>query len=120
MEKNAHRNIGKLQSTDADLRTLTISKLTVEHSDDRNEDQLTLLRIALDDIKKMACRAFLQVQPAGNFEKAYNLISQEPSEPFTNFVDQVLQAAERQCSDDTACPITVCDIIANNANDQCK
>lgn len=62
----------------------------------------------------------MQIQPAGTFEKAYNLISQELSEPFTTFVDQILQAAERQCSDDIAHPIMVCDIIENNANAECK
>ncbi|XP_023802673.1 endogenous retrovirus group K member 5 Gag polyprotein-like, partial [Cyanistes caeruleus] len=108
------------QSTDADLRALTMSKLTGDHPDDRNEDQINLPRIVLDDIKKMARRAFLQVQPAGTFEKAYNLINQELSEPFTTFVDRVLQAAERQCSDEIARPIMVRDIIENNANAECK
>lgn len=90
-----------------------------EHPDDRNEDQLTLPRIALDDIKKMARRAFLQVQPARNFVKAYNLISQDLSESFTTFVDQVIQTAERQCSNDIAHPIMIQDIIENNANEEC-
>ncbi|XP_063277422.1 RNA-binding protein 33-like [Prinia subflava] len=108
------------QSTDATLRTLTISKLTGEHPDDRNEDQVNLPRIVFDDIKKMARRAFLQIQPAGSFEKAYNLISQELSEPFTAFADRVIQAAERQCGDDIARPIMIRDIIENNANAECK
>lgn len=68
----------------------------------------------------MARRAFLQIQPAGSFEKAYNLICQNASEPFTTFADRVLQAAERQCSDDIARPIMVRDIIENNANQECK
>lgn len=102
-------------STDADLRILTISELTGEHPDDRNEDQLNLPRVAFDDIKKIARRAFLQIQPAGKFEKVYNLISQDSSEPFTTFVERVLQAAERQCSDDIARPVMVRDIIENNA-----
>lgn len=108
------------QSTDADLRTLTISKLTGDHPNDRNEDQVNLPRTALDDTKKMARRAFLQIQPAGNFEKAYNLITQELSEPFTTYVDRVIQAAERQCSDDIARPVMIRDIVENNANAECK
>lgn len=108
------------QSTDADLRTLTISKLTGDPPDDQNDNQVNLPKTALDDIKKMARRAFLQIQPAGTFEKAYNLISQELSEPFTTFVDRVIQAAERQCGDDIARPIMIRDIVENNANAECK
>uniref|UniRef100_A0A8U7N8B5 Uncharacterized protein n=1 Tax=Corvus moneduloides TaxID=1196302 RepID=A0A8U7N8B5_CORMO len=108
------------QSTDADLRTLVISKLTGDHPDDQNDNQINLPKTALDDIKKMARKAFLQIQPAGSFEKAYNLISQELSEPFTTFVDRVIQAAERQCNDDIARPIMIRDIIENNANAECK
>ncbi|XP_023784599.1 uncharacterized protein LOC111930685 [Cyanistes caeruleus] len=77
------------RSNDPDLRALTLSKLTGEPPDDRNE-------------------------------KAYNLISQEASEPFTTFVDRVIQAAERQCGDDIARPIMIRDIIENNANAECK
>lgn len=68
----------------------------------------------------MARRAFLQIQPAGSFEKAYNLISQDLSESFTTFVDRVIQAAERQCGDDIAHPIMIRDIVENNANAECK
>ncbi|XP_050842257.1 LOW QUALITY PROTEIN: proteoglycan 4-like [Serinus canaria] len=108
------------QSTDADLRTLVMSKLTGDPPDDQNDNQVNLPKTALDDIKKMARRAFLQIQPAGSFEKAYNLISQELSEPFTTFVDRVIQAAERQCGDDIARPIMIRDIVENNANAECK
>lgn len=108
------------QSTDADLRILVMSKLTGDPPDNQNDNQVNLPRTALDDIKKMARRAFLQIQPAGSFEKAYNLISQEPSEPFTTFVDRVIQAAERQCGDDIAHPVMIRDIIENNANAECK
>ncbi|RMC19719.1 hypothetical protein DUI87_03283 [Hirundo rustica rustica] len=69
----------------------------------------------------MARRVFVQIQPAGSFEKAYNLISQDSSEPFTTFVDRVIQAAERQCvGDDIARPIMIRDIIENNASPECK
>ncbi|RMC03717.1 hypothetical protein DUI87_19709 [Hirundo rustica rustica] len=108
------------QSTDVELRTLTMSKLTGDPPDDQNDNQVNLPRTALDDIKKMACRAFVQIQPAGSFEKAYNIISQDSSEPFTTFVDGVIQAAERQCGDDIACPIVIWDIIENNASPECK
>ncbi|RMB94828.1 hypothetical protein DUI87_28631 [Hirundo rustica rustica] len=108
------------QSTDVDLRTLTMSKLTGDPPDDQNDNQVNLPRTALDDIKKMACRAFVQIQPAGSFEKAYNIISQDSSEPFTTFVDRVIQAAERQCGDDIARPIVIWDIIENNASPECK
>ncbi|RMB88417.1 hypothetical protein DUI87_35217 [Hirundo rustica rustica] len=108
------------QSTDVDLRTLTMSKLTGDPPDDQNDNQVNLPKTALDDIKKMARRAFVQIQPAGSFEKAYNLISQDSSEPFTTFVDRVIQAAERQCGDDIARPIMIRDIIENNASPECK
>ncbi|RMC22089.1 hypothetical protein DUI87_02961 [Hirundo rustica rustica] len=97
-----------------------MSKLTGDPPDDQNDNQVNLPRIALDDIKKMARRAFVQIQPAGSFEKAYNLISQDSSEPFTTFVDRVIQAAERQCGDDIARPIMIRDIIENNASPECK
>ncbi|RMC04376.1 hypothetical protein DUI87_19197 [Hirundo rustica rustica] len=64
------------QCPDVDLRTLTMSKLTGDPPDDQNDNQVNLPRIALDDIKKMAREAFVPIQPAGSFEKAYNLISQ--------------------------------------------
>lgn len=63
------------QNNDADLRTLAMSKLTGDPPDDQNDNQVNLPKTALDYIKKMAHRAFLQIQPAGSFEKAYNLIS---------------------------------------------
>nr|XP_041572395.1 uncharacterized protein LOC121470046 [Taeniopygia guttata] len=76
--------------------------------------------MVLDDVKRMARRAFLQIQPAGTSEKAYNLVTQGSSEPFTTFVDRVIQATERQCGDDLAQPIMIWDILKNNANAQCK
>ncbi|RMC09592.1 hypothetical protein DUI87_13378 [Hirundo rustica rustica] len=97
-----------------------MSKLTGDPPDDQNDNQVNSPRIALDDIKKMAREAFVQIQPAGSFEKAYNLISQDSSEPFTTFVDRVIQAAERQCGDDIARPIMIWDIIENNASPECK
>ncbi|RMC20383.1 hypothetical protein DUI87_01232 [Hirundo rustica rustica] len=97
-----------------------MSKLTGDPPDDQNDNQVNLPRTALDDIKKMARRAFVQIQPAGSFEKAYNLISQDSAEPFTTFVDRVIQAAERQCGDDIARPIMIRDIIENNASLECK
>ncbi|RMC03843.1 hypothetical protein DUI87_19596 [Hirundo rustica rustica] len=120
MEKVAYKRTADVQSTNVDLRTLTMSKLTGDPPDDQNDNQVNLPRTALDNIKKMACRAFVQIQPAGSFEKAYNIISQDSSEPFTTFVDRVIQAAERQCSDDIARPIVIWDIIENNASPECK
>ncbi|TRZ06143.1 hypothetical protein HGM15179_020964 [Zosterops borbonicus] len=118
--KHFSEDLMSRQSTDPDLRILSISKLTGDSPDDKNEDQVNLPRTVLDDIKKTARKAFLQIQPAGTFEKAYNLICQDSSEPFTTFVDRVIQAAERQCSDDIAHPIMIRDIIENNANVECK
>ncbi|XP_072780045.1 uncharacterized protein [Taeniopygia guttata] len=108
------------QSTDAHLRTLTLSKLTGDPPDDKIEHQANLPKMVLDDVKRMARRAFLQIQPAGTSEEAYNLVTQGSSEPFTTFVDRVIQATERQCGDDLARPIMIRDILENNANAQCK
>ncbi|RMB96973.1 hypothetical protein DUI87_26553 [Hirundo rustica rustica] len=78
-----------------------------------------LPREVLTDIKNAARKAMVQIPLTGVTESSYTDIKQGPSESFTSFVDRLMQAVDRQVSDDGVKPHLIRCLAFANANPEC-
>ncbi|RMB92328.1 hypothetical protein DUI87_31201 [Hirundo rustica rustica] len=77
-------------------------------------------RELLTDIKNAARKAMVQIPLTGVTESSYTDIKQGPSESFTSFINSLMQAVDRQVSDDWVKPHLIRCLAFANANPECK
>ncbi|RMB89295.1 hypothetical protein DUI87_34276 [Hirundo rustica rustica] len=74
----------------------------------------------LTDIKNAARKAMVQIPPTGVTESSYTDIKQGSSESFTSFMDRLMQAVDRQVSDEGVKPHLIRCLAFANTNPECK
>ncbi|RMB89645.1 hypothetical protein DUI87_33968 [Hirundo rustica rustica] len=99
---------------------ITVAQLAGDPPLDDPARQARLLpREVLTDIKNAARKAMVQIPLTGVTESSYTDIKQGPSESFTSFVDRLMQAVDRQVSDDGVKPHLIRCLAFANANPEC-
>ncbi|XP_074424746.1 endogenous retrovirus group K member 7 Gag polyprotein-like [Larus michahellis] len=77
-------------------------------------------REALEAIREEAKKALLKIPDSSKPQKAFTSITQEPWEPYMQFIDRLKQALERQIDNTEAREILLLKLAVENANADCK
>ncbi|XP_032942285.1 endogenous retrovirus group K member 5 Gag polyprotein-like [Catharus ustulatus] len=88
--------------------------------EDNPTQQARLPHEVLADIKEAACKAVLQIAPAGMQNTIYTDIRQGASESFSSFTVRLTQAVDRQVTDEAAKSHLLKSLAFANANQECK
>lgn len=100
---------------------LTMSQLAGDPPEDNLVQQSARLpQEVLSDIKEAARKAVLKIAPAGVQDTIYTDIRQGPWESFSSFTDRLMQAMDRQVTDEAVKPHLLKRLVFANANEECK
>ncbi|XP_075276167.1 endogenous retrovirus group K member 21 Gag polyprotein-like isoform X2 [Opisthocomus hoazin] len=105
----------------AAIAVLTVEHLTGtgQHSDPVAQAQ-DIPREALEATHEEAKKALLKVPDSQKPQKTFTTITQDPREPYMQFIDRLKQALERQIDNTEAREILLLKLAAENANVDCK
>lgn len=102
------------------LATLTLEHLMGTGRYTNPAEQARFPREALEATREEAKRAFFKVPDSAKPQKAFTTITQEPREPYMQFIDRLKQALERQIDNTDAREILLLKLAVENANADCK
>uniref|UniRef100_A0A8C0EKD6 Retroviral nucleocapsid Gag protein p24 C-terminal domain-containing protein n=1 Tax=Bubo bubo TaxID=30461 RepID=A0A8C0EKD6_BUBBB len=103
-----------------------VAALTIEHLTGTGQhtnpvaQARDIPREALEEIRNEAKKAFFKVPDTQKPQKAFTTITQEPREPYMQFIDRLKQALERQIDNVEARDILLLKLAVENANVDCK
>ncbi|XP_064901183.1 uncharacterized protein LOC135577216 [Columba livia] len=105
----------------AALAALTLEHLTGtgQHADPAGQAR-DIPREALEAVREEAKKALLKVPDSQKPQKAFTNITQEPREPYMQFIDRLKQALDRQIDNTEARDILLLKLAVENANADCK
>lgn len=89
-------------------------------NDNPAEQAVHLPKNVLTDIKEAAKKAILQIAPAEIHDIPYSSIRQRPTEPFSSFVDRLMQAIDRQVVNQQVKQPLTKSLAFGNANPDCQ
>jgi len=107
--------------SNAAIAALTIEHLTGtgQHSDPVAQAR-DIPREALEATREEAKKALLKVPDSQKPQKTFTSITQDPREPYMQFIDRLKQALERQIDNKEAREILLLKLAVENANVDCK
>lgn len=113
--------LGYAGHQNAALAALTMEHLTGtgQHADPVGQAR-DIPREALEAIREEAKKAMLKIPDSNKPQKVFTTISQEPREPYMQFIDRLKQALERQVDNVDAREILLLKLAVENANADCK
>ncbi|OPJ89819.1 hypothetical protein AV530_014007 [Patagioenas fasciata monilis] len=105
----------------AAIAALTIEHLTGtgQHSDPVAQAR-DIPRDALEATREEAKKAFFEVPDLQKPQKVFTTVTQEPREPYMQFIDRLKQPLERQIDNAEAREILLLKLAVENANVDCK